>query len=256
MSNESWRKPSRVTVREGYLIADSAGGRTYSLLDACEKGRALTALGAAVTDEQACGFTAAWGFLHSRIERGRWDRYPLSLFRAKRQRVLATSQLMSALGSNRGIREAVAALRDASTAVHQATYGATLPADPFRLTAPERALVEAGIPALVVRQCRNQMDVTLATLAAQVLAQELAVPYRLRILRTERRRWITKDAPEIDSLETAIRWTLRSGFDRWHFRLCVSCGAAWIAGRSDARFCSDTCSTRVRVRRFRRRNVD
>jgi hypothetical protein len=93
--------------------------------------------------------------------------------------------------------------------------------------------------------------IRLAEAAARVLANGLDIRHRLSIVKNDRGRWITEDTPVIDYLETALRWTLRAGFGRWHYRLCESCGTAWIAGRSDSRFCTETCGTRERVRRFR-----
>jgi hypothetical protein len=209
-----WKKPRNVTVDAGFLVADFRHAQAYALLPAVADGRALQAFTTTATDSQACEFTATWGFLHHRGEQGRWDRYPLALFHAMRQRVLAISQLMTMLHSKRGLggmREALADLRDARAAVDRAS-GFAQPVNRITLTEREQSFVDVGIPALVVLPFHARPDVTLPDL----------------------------------------RWTLRAGFGRWHYRRCQGCGIEWIAGRSNARFCSEKCGTRVRVRRFRR----
>jgi|SRR5262245_38590430 len=249
--NQTWRKPNRVVVEGEYLIANFAAARRYPLRDAVDGGRALKQFGEAADDDRAQAFTEAWGFLHNRYEDGRADRYPLRLFHAKRQHLLALTQLMNALRTGRHLEDAVAALKEARATVHHATWGGPPRDDRLPLRPELRALVEAGIAPLVAAAFVERTRVTLPEAAAQDLASELNIQHQFSIVRNGRGRWITEDTPVVDCLDMALRWTLRAGFGRWHYRICESCGTPWIAGRSDSRFCTERCGTRLRVRRFR-----
>ena len=251
MDSTVWRKPNRVVVQDGYLIADFAAGRTYPLLDSVKKSRALRLFSEASTDDRAEAFTTAWGFLHFRFENGRADRYPLELFQAKRQQLLALTRLMNVLCARQRVERALADLKEASAMVQRATPGIPT-GDRLPLTSEERRWVEAGVPPFVVVEFRGRTRVTLVDAAARTLAAALDMPHRFSIEKAQRQ-WSTTVTPLVDSLETALRWTLRAGFGGLHHRVCESCGTAWIAGRPDTRFCTETCGSRERVRRHRRR---
>lgn len=279
---EVWRKPRRVTLDEGYLVADVERESLYPILDAAGDGRALQALSDARTDDAACAFTKTWGFLHVWFEGRRRDRFPLPLFRLHQRYFFALVRLCAAVRTRPDDQEEIAAallalkasraeretyLYPQSDARHKAVRTALqsigvaetrTPED--YLTNAEHALVDQGVPMGVLFAARGERRGTigLPEYAARTVASELSgVQYRVRpVWRAAGHgqpggSWGLEEIPIVDSLEQVLRLTVRSRFDVLHHYFCEGCGRAVINGRAGARFCSETCATRVRVAQWR-----
>lgn len=253
-AGSQWRKPRHVEVKDEHLFADFAAGSVYPLLEAAQDGRALRALIDARTDEEVCRFTQNWGLLYSRSEGLRVARFPLDLFHLERVKFLAIAQLSSALRSEapHEIMRALQALRTVNVQRLARIYGRQL-RDHVREQLPEheRALADLGIPlSQLLRARRENRKVSLQEHAAQALAAELQMPQFLRAVRKDRE-WRLEDVPAADTLEQVLRWSYRSQYRGLHHFFCEGCGQASVTRRSDARFCSEKCGGRIRVRRFR-----
>lgn len=277
-----WRKPRRVALSDGVLLADFGKCATYPLLDAARDGRALQALSEAETEAEACRFTQNWGFLHHRFESGRWDRFPLALFRLHRRYFLALARLceavrsrpfdtgesraaLRALKASRAEREAYIypttdarrnAVRDALQSIGVADGGAS----ENSLTTAERALADQGvpIPVLVMARGERRSTVSLTEYAARTVALELSAGllshWRPVLHKGSGRQyggWDFEDIPIVNSLQDVLMWTVRLRYRVLHHFFCESCGRESTSWRSDKRFCSAECGTRARVQRFR-----
>lgn len=282
-----WRKPHRVTIDDGYLVADPSQEAAYPIFDAAD-GRALRALSDAHTDEGACAFTTRWGFLHARFEGGQWDRFPLALFRLHRQYFLALVRLCEAVRTRphdrTEIGTALLALKTSRAARDTSLYPSPdARSDPLHaalqsfgitegrtledsLTADEQALVDQGVPTteLVMARGEGRGTLDLAEYAARTVASELGAGLSLRSLRPvwcatgkgrQQGYWEFEDVPIMISLEQVLRWSVRSWFHVLHHYVCESCGREAIASRADERFCSEACGTRMRVARWRARKA-
>lgn len=281
-----WRKPQRVTLEEGYLVAaDFETCPTYPLQEAAQEGRALRALIEARTEDQVCQFTKNWGFLHHRVEQGRRDRFPVALFRIHQRHFLALARLCvavrtrpndrsetaTALGALKTSRDARAAylyppagarrdaVRDASPSIGVAGMRTLEEC----LTNPERALVDQGVPILVLLAARTEGGrmLSLGEYAARTIASEVSSDLQSKwcpVWQTAGRRpqhgyWTFEEIPIVHALEQVLRWTVRSRYQVLNHYFCEGCGGESTSWRADARFCSEECGTRARVQRFRRK---
>ena len=248
-----WPKPRRVMVDGGYLIADFSGGFEYPLLAAAKKGRALRALLDARTNDEVGEFTKGWGLLYQRLEGGRSDRFPLDLFHIERRKFLAVIRLGTALrGSGTTVKRSLQELAAVKAELRMRIYGDHQTYS-VRENLPEqdRALFDLGVPISQIVRARQQIrGISLHEHAAQALAAELHMPHFLRGVR-QNREWTLEETPAVFTLEMVLRWSCRSQYRRFYHLFCASCGEAAVAQRSDARFCSERCGTRARVRRIR-----
>jgi hypothetical protein len=244
-----WRRPSRVTLQGEYLVAGGSETK-YPLLSAAHEGYALRAFVDAATTDEVCQFTKNWGFLHARLEEGRWDRFPLKLFHFHRKHLLTLARLSSAVRSEvpgrKELAEALRALKASQEDLESFVYRR----QPSRsldksLRESERALSD------------ERRRVSLAEYAARALASELSGQQTLRPVKRSTRKgrhfWAFEEVPMAYSLEQVLRWTLRSQYRVLHYFLCESCGKGSMARRTDTRFCSPECGTRVRVQRLRKK---
>lgn len=270
-----WRRPTHVTLDGAYLVADVKGEMTYELLRAAKDGRALQDLIDADTDEAVCQFTRRWGFLHTRFESGRRDRFPLQLFRQHQQYFLALARLCKAVRTEpNDIEEITAALRvlttsrDARTGCASAARIPTAGADRLadRLTDRERQLLtDQVVPVQVLLEAhteeRDTSAISIPEYAARTIAFELSAdllshlqPVRLSANKRQQRKrgsWIFKEVPILFTLEQVLRWTIRSRLDTLHHFFCASCGREQLGQRADQQYCNEKCAGRTRALRWR-----
>jgi hypothetical protein len=274
------------------IAEDFASSSMYPIWDAAYEGQALQALCDARSDAAAVAFTRAWGFLHLRKQRGRLDRFPLELFHLQRAYLLALVQLSAAIREGTDLSSALRALQTAKDGRQEFVRTAAEPdpaavkarelfglgaesTDPAPLvndlTSSEWALIDQGIPINVLqigrvefaqRQGDGSQPLTSSLLAwaARTLAMELGAGLQLTLEpvrlpasdKLPKGNWILIERPIVLSLEDVLRWSVRIQYERFHHYVCEGCGSPGLALRPDQRFCSDKCSTRVRIARWRR----
>ena len=252
-----WKKPQGAYVDNRQLVLDFERCTTYPLLAAAEKGRALRAFLQARTEDDVIQFTKNWGVLYPRVTNDETDRFPLALFQAEREKLLALVQLGTTLRRSAGattVTRALQELKAARTKWHLQVYRREQSLEDLKaLPVHERELADLGIPISQLLRARTAgRKVSLQEHAAEALAAALQLPQTLRAVRRDGK-WQLHDAPAVHTLEEVLRLSYRSEYRVLRHFFCESCGEAAVSSRSDARFCGAKCGGNVRVRRFRDR---